>query len=146
MYAFSIHPQALLVAAVVSYAIGIVWYSPAGFFRPWARITGITAETQLKKGRLVRYVNYGLIFIALLAIALVTSFFLNNLFVPSVSQALVVGFWLWFVGVGIVTMVTTITQSSLDTRVGDSWKLFAINTGYWLIVFLITALIIFSMS
>ena len=146
MYAFSIHPLAVVVAAVVSYAIGIIWYSPAAFFRPWARITGITTESQLKKGRLVRYVNYGLIFIALLAIALATSFFQDNLFVPSISQALVVGFWLWFVGVGIVTMVTTLTQSSVDNRVGDSWKLFAINTGYWLIVFLITAMIVFAMS
>lgn len=146
MYAFSIHPLAVVVAAVVSFAIGGVWYSPAAFFRPWARITGITPESQLKKGRLARYVNYGLIFIALLAIALAMSFFQDNLFVPSINQALVVGFWLWFIGVGIVTMVTTITQSAVDTRTGDSWKLFAINTGYWLIVFLITALIIFAMS
>jgi len=134
---------AVLVAAVITFIIGAFWYSPAGFLKPWMRITGTTPEAHLQKNRGTRIINYGLIFVAVLLIALVTAFFVKNLFVPSLSQALTVAFWLWFAGTGIPFMVSTITQP-VGTTAGDQWKLFAINAGYYFVVFLVSALIIFS--
>ncbi len=144
MYAFSIHPWAILVAAVVSLAIGGVWYSSVLFARPWSRITGVTAEDKQQRGVVTRYIHFGLIFLSLIIVALITAFFQENLFVPTVYQALSTSFWLWFVGVAVSSMVTTITEPRRSPA--DSWKLFAITAGYWLVVFLVTALIVFAMS
>jgi hypothetical protein len=145
MYSFSVNMLAVLIAAVVSFIIGAFWYSPAGFLKPWMRITGTTPEAHLQKNRGTRAINYFLIFLAVFVIALVTAFFLKNLFVPTLGQALSVGFWLWFAGVGITSMVQTITQP-VGATAGDQWKLFAINAGYYLVVFLVSALFIFILS
>ena len=144
MYAFSIHPLAVLVAAVISFAIGSVWYSSAFFAPSWVRITGRTMEEKQQLGKLTRVINYALVFLSLIIVALVITFFQENLFIPTIGQAVAAGFWLWFVGVGVVTMVSTITEPR--KTLGDSWKLFAITTGYWLVVFLVTSLVIFAMS
>lgn len=36
---------AVAVAFVVSFVLGWLWYSPQGFFRPWAAAAGITPES-----------------------------------------------------------------------------------------------------
>ena len=132
------------MAAIVSFAIGSIWYSPVGFAPTWIRITGVTAEAKHQRDRVTRYINFGLIFLSLIIVALVTAFFQQNLFTPTVGQAIAASFWLWFLGVGVVTMVATITEPRRTPA--DSWKLFAINAGYWLVVFLVTALVVFAMS
>jgi hypothetical protein len=151
MYSFSISIGGVLAAAVINFIIGAFWYSPLAFLPAWMKITGITDAQGQQKGPALKAINFALIFLGLLLIAFVVAFFLKNLFIPSLSQAMAVGFWLWFGGVAATKMIDTVTMSSSESAPsaqrtrspGDAWKLFAITSGYYLVVFLVSSLILF---
>lgn len=48
----TINYWAVLVAAVASFVIGGLWYSPLLFYRPWLRAAALTEE-QLRRGNMV---------------------------------------------------------------------------------------------
>jgi hypothetical protein len=119
----------VLVAAVVSMAIGFAWYSEALFGKPWTKLMGYTKES-IEKAQKGMGKMYALSFFLALLTAYVLSHvmtFSENFFgYPLVQTGLTSGFWMWL---GFVAPV----QATDVIFGGKSWKLFWINTGYQLV-------------
>lgn len=118
----------VLLVAVVSMAIGFVWYSPMLFGSEWMKLMGHTDKNmkaaQKEMGKL-----YALSFLG----ALVTAFVLKHFVVQAeaffgvapLTAGLSAAFWGWL---GLV-MPVQLTDVLFG---GKKWKLFGINTGYQL--------------
>ena len=120
---------AVLLAAVVSMAIGFAWYSTALFGKPWMKLMGYT-EKSMKESSKGMEKMYALSFVLALLTAYVLSHvmtFSENFFgYSAVQTGLTSGFWMW---VGFVAPV----QASDVIFGGKKWKLFWINTGFQLV-------------
>ncbi len=133
---------AVLIAAVVSMAIGFLWYGPVLFGKPWMKLRGYTDES-LKKAQAEMGKLYGLSFV----LALVTAYILSHMMTlsqefynyPVIQTGLTTAFFVWL---GFMMPV-----QATATIFGDKkWKLFAIDTGYQLASLLVMGLILGYMS
>jgi Protein of unknown function (DUF1761) len=119
---------AILVSAVIQWLLGAVWYSPALFAKPWMAALGITPDPTKKKTMIV-----GMI-MSLIG-SLVLSFVLLHVILWSGAgtwgTGALVGFILWLGFIASPTAAQNIYE-------GRPFRLFAINTGYWLVGMLIT--------
>ncbi len=121
---------AVLVAGIISMIIGGFWYSPAGFGKTWVKLSGMTNK-QLshakKKGMAWSYV---FAFVAALLTNWVFAQVLTLSGATSVSIGMLVGFSLWL---GFIA--TTLLSSLLWEQ--KPLRLYLINAGHYLLVFLI---------
>lgn len=124
---------AVLIAAVVSMAIGFLWYSPAVLGKQWMKEKGLTSE-KLKKEQKEMGKWYIFTFILALitayVLAHVISLSMNFFNYPKVQTGLTSAFWMWF---GFVMPV----QASATIFGNKNWKLFGIDTGYQLVSLLV---------
>ena len=102
----AINYWAVLAAAVASFLVGGLWYSPALFHKPWMQAAGLT-EQQLQNA------NLGVIFGVSLLLQLIASFVLAMFLGPSADLAF-----------GVVYLFERRPQ-----------RLFWINAGYQLIAY-----------
>jgi hypothetical protein len=128
----SIHPLhitsfiPLLVAALLQWFLGAIWYSPALFAKPWMRLLAITPDPSKRKTMV-----YGMIasFIGDLVTALVLWHFVTWAGADTFGAGAFVGFLAWLGLVAAPLMAQNIYE-------GRRFGLFAINTGYWLLCLL----------
>ncbi len=112
---------AVLVAAVIQWVLGALWYS-LFFAKPWMALTGRT-KGEMPKGAVVAMISS---FIG----GLILSFMLAHVVYWSGSTTfawgVLIGFicWLGFIAVPLYS------ETVYEKR---PIKLFAINTGYWLV-------------
>jgi hypothetical protein len=119
---------AILLAAVVSMAIGFAWYSRALFGKQWMKLKGYTPDS-LKKAQKEMGKWYTVSFV----VALITAYVLAHIMVLSenfyhnsrVQTGFATAFWAWL---GFV-MPVQLTEEIFGEK---KWKLFLINTGYQL--------------
>lgn len=126
----SINYLAVLVAALATFMIGGVWYSPLLFQQPWMRVNGLT-EAQLNAGK--TGVIFGLAFLFALVMAFNLAMFLNapeTTVVWGATAGLLAAIW---VVLGIATMALFERRPAAYT---------AINGGYWLVSFVVMGAII----
>lgn len=113
---------AIIVAAVVKFVIGMIWYAPPVFGAAWMSLTQCTSE-KLKNAM-------PKIFAADLAGNLVMSFILAHfvrwLGATSALEGASVGFHCWLGFVAVVTLTFTLYEQR-------PFKLFLINNGFQLI-------------
>lgn len=121
---------AVIVAAIVNMVVGAVWYSPAMFAKPWSKLTGRKMD-QMGDGT----TSYVITAIAALVQAWILVHFVAYAGADTLVKGAVVGFWLWLGFVAITQGVNTIFA-------GSRKKLWAINTGYFLVVLLINGAIL----
>ena len=122
------------VAGLVSAFIGWVWYHPRVFGTAWARMSGISPEMQEKARK--RMPLYAFIaFLASMVIAYVMSFMAPMLVLSDAIGAVELGFWIWAGFVAPVMLGTVLWEQK-------SFKLYLINALYWLVAFIIIALVI----
>jgi hypothetical protein len=131
MQEFPINGLALLVAAIVKFVLGAVWYSPIAFGPRWRRLTGCTegdAMTGLGKAMAVD-------FIASLVMAFVLVHAVHYAGAATLGMGAAVGFfnWLGFIG------ATTLAASVYEKRPLALW---AINNAYLLLALLIMGAIL----
>jgi len=128
---------AVIVAAIVSFIIGGIWYQPL-FGKAWMAALG---KTEADKEAMRKQAPKG--FVAGLIGALISSFVLAlfleygrlaNVVPSGVAGGLVVGFLVWF---GFL-MTTTVAGAIFE---GRSRKLVGINLGFTLVSYLIMGLI-----
>ena len=123
MLSWSVSWGPVIVAALVTIAVGAAWYSPAGFGKTWMKLAGVK---KMGDGAVSYLWNA--------AAALVQAFLLANLVrdlgSTTVHDGLLLGFIVWL---GFVA-ATTIGDVVFGNR---PWKLWQINAGYWLVVLLI---------
>ncbi len=131
----------VLVAAIVSMAIGFVWYTVL-FGKPWMKLMGYT-KASMEEARKGMGKTYAINFV----LTLVTAYVLFHVIVmseayfgnPMVTTGLMTAFWSWL---GFIMPV----QATDALFGGKPWKLFWINTGYQLVSLLGIGLTIGLMS
>jgi hypothetical protein len=121
---------AVLVAALSTFLIGGLWYSPAVFGKAWMRENGFTEES-MKGANMVKI--FGLAFF----LALVASFNLTMFMGPE-NRPEMGAFWGFLEGFG--WFATFIGTHYLFER--RSFKLFLINAGYSIVSLTIMGVIL----
>lgn len=121
---------AVLVAAISTFLIGGLWYSPAIFGKAWMKENGFTEES-LKGGNMARI--FGLSFVLALIAALNLAMFLGK-----ETNAQMGAFYGFLAGFGWVA--TFIGTHYLFER--KSFTLFLINAGYSIVALTVMGVII----
>lgn len=121
---------AIILAAVASFIVGGVWYSPMGFSRQWMQETGLTEE-KCKQADMKRVMGgaFALNFLAALVLAL---FLGPN---PELMKSVGFGF-----AAGACWVSTAFGVSYLFEQ--RSLRLFLINAGYVTVQFTVMGLIL----
>jgi len=125
---------AIVVAAVASFLLGGLWYSPVLFARAWQREAGITDE-QLKNA------NMGKIFSLAFILCLLAAWIFATFLGPRPSLAL--GFGAGF-SAGLFWVAASFGINYLFER--RSFKLFLINGGYHTLQFTVIGGVISLLS
>jgi hypothetical protein len=122
---------AVLAAAVSTFALGGLWYSPALFGRAWMSVNNLT-EADLAKSNMMKIFGLALIFAVIMA-ANLAAFLAEPK--TNASWGATAGFLAGFgwVALGIATIAL------FERR---SWKYILINGGYMTVSFVIMGLII----
>ena len=122
---------AVLVASVVAFALGALWYSPVLFAKPWMAAIGKTAEEiKAEQEGQSMAVTYGLTFVAWLVTAFVLAHFVDYTVSTTIAGGLQTGFWTW-----LGFMITYEVIHGLFE--GRDMRLYFINSGYHLVAMLI---------
>jgi hypothetical protein len=117
---------AILVAALIQFFLGALWYS-LFFAKPWMALTGHTPGER-PKGAIVAMFSS---FIGGLILSFVLAHVVAWSGVGTVGWGAVIGFicWLGFIAAPLLS------ETMYEKR---SYRLFAINSGYWLVSLLIS--------
>jgi hypothetical protein len=128
---------AILVAAISTMVVGFLWYSPVLFAKPWMREMGYDPNDKARMEEMKKSAGpaYGGSFVASLVSASVLSLFLHWFENYTLHFGLMVGFHVWL---GFVATV----QFTGALFMKQSMKLFAINTGYQLVCYLVMGAIL----
>jgi hypothetical protein len=118
---------AILVSALIQWFLGAAWYSPALFAKPWMAMVSVRTKTKTVSmivGMIASFVG-----------SVVTSFILAHVVMWSgaaiFSLGALIGFILWLGFIAAPLAASYIYE-------GRPFKLFAINTGYWLVALIVT--------
>ena len=124
----------ILVAGIASIILGWAWYSPALFGGAWNRMSGMTPE-MMEKGKRRMPLNVSLALLASMLVAWVMSYIGVLLGVYDWFGALELGFWCWL-GFVAPTMLGMVLWEQ------KPFRYYAIVAGYWLVSFVVMALIL----
>jgi hypothetical protein len=128
---------AVIAATAVNMIVGTIWYSKSLYGKEWAKLVGRKIEDMSGAGS-----GYALTLAGAFIQSLILAHFVAYVayFYPTYSDLFVgfsTGLWLWIGFVAITQGVNTIFANSRK-------KLWAINTGYFLVVLLINGIILAS--
>jgi Protein of unknown function (DUF1761) len=123
MHHLHLNHLALLVSALILWILGAAWYSPPLFAKPWMAALGITPDSANKKGLILGMISS---FVGDLILSLV----LAHIVVWSGAQT-----FGWGVFIGVLVWLGFIAAPALPQGIYENrpFRLFAINTGYWLV-------------
>jgi len=124
----------VLVATIAAYAVGAIWYSPAGFYKPWIKMMHEFRGDHAKKMPLTATQAMTLGFLFTLLISYVFAHFVVLVGAEGVPGALTLAFWTW-----LGFALTTLSNSWLYE--GKSLRLFLFNATHLLVAFLVMALV-----
>lgn len=115
----------IFVASLVNMVIGFFWYSKYLFGSVWSKLAHVHMEKRPKiLGKVLIAFGFSLV------IAYFLAFFQIQLGITTVTDGMLVGFFLWL-GFVIPTHVSAVIWAKKPI------KLFYINAGYWCLVFLV---------
>src|SRR5205814_2151200 len=125
---------AVLVAAVVVFILGWLWYSPLLFYKPWMRLRGLDpnaamAGAKMPGGKLVVEL------LRCLVLAYVIARLVALLGVSSWMGGLHFGFLLW-IGFPLILLTGSVLWDNIP------WKVAAIHAGDWLVKLLVITIIV----
>jgi hypothetical protein len=125
----------ILLAGVASILVEQVWYSPRVFGATWLRLTNVSPE-QVEQGKKRTWSSASIGLLASMLIALVMTYIGIALQIGSLGEAAGLGALCW---VGFCAP-TLLNQVLWDQK---PLLLFLINSLYWLLSFIVMALILF---
>ncbi len=115
----------VLVAAVVSFAIGMAWYSPLLFGKAWMKLMGFTeGKVKEKKKGMGKTMAAG--FAAVLVMSYVMAYIVGFSQAASVTEGAEAGFWVWLGFVATVMLGQVLWE-------GKPFKLYLINSLHYLV-------------
>lgn len=130
----AINHLAVIVCAIILWILGAIWYSPVLFAKKWSELIGVKREPGRREGLLLGMT-------ASLIGDVVMSFILANIIVWShtvgFGNGAVIGVLVW---IGFIA-APNLPQGLYEKR---PFKLFSINSGYWLLGLLIIGSILAS--
>jgi hypothetical protein len=141
MHFHNINLLGVLVAAISTMVVGFLWYSPMLFAKAWVREMGYDMNDKAKMEEMKKSAGpaYAGSFFASLVSAFMLALFLHWTRAEDWQFGVLIGFhvWLGFVATVQLTGVLFMKQSM---------KLFAINTGYQLVCYLVMGAILGAWS
>jgi hypothetical protein len=127
----------VIAAAIATMVIGFLWYSPLLFAKPWMRAMGYDPEDKAKLAEMQK--GAGLMYAGAMLASLASAFVLAKIIeITTVNSALYgmkVAFAVW---AGFVTTV----QFTAFLFERKPFKLYAMNTGYQLVCYLVMGAIL----
>lgn len=133
---WSVNWIAVVLGAVANMLLGWAWYSPMLFGKKWAILIGSpmedTAAWEARKAGMRKI--YGVTFVAAIVMSFVMNWLVQALNVFTVGDAIQTAVLLWLGLVG----ATSLSGILFEKRPVALW---AINTGYTLVSFIIVSLI-----
>ena len=125
---------AILVAAIVSVIVGMLWYGPF-FGKTWIKLSKIS-KSEMKRAKEKGMAKEMIInFIGVILMAYVLSLAVANYGALSIGYGIRVAFLIWLGFIATVTLNTVLWE-------GKSWKLYFLNNSYNLVNLIIMAIII----
>jgi hypothetical protein len=118
---------AVLVCGIALWFLGAIWYSPMLFSRPWMRLLGIDPANTNRKSMMTGII---LSFIGNVLAAFILAHVILWSGAKTFAAGAVVGLVIW-IGFFAAPMVP---QAVFENR---PFKLFLINSGYWLVGLLV---------
>jgi hypothetical protein len=133
----SLNWLAVLVAGISTMIVGFVWYSPLLFAKPWMREMGYDPNDKAKIQEMQKSAGpaYGASLVAGMLSAFTLALILHGLQANDLHVGLMLGFHVWLGFVATVQLTGALFAK-------QSMKLFAINTGYQLVCYLIMGAIL----
>lgn len=139
MHFYAINWLAVLVSAVVSMAVGFLWYSPVLFAKPWMKLMGVKCDTPEEKAAMQKEAGplYGQAFICSIVSAVFLAIVLSRMMVPDsdLLRGLKIAFGVWLGFVATVQYTNALFNKKPKA-------LFFIDTGYQLVCYLIMGAIL----
>jgi hypothetical protein len=129
----SLHWWAVIVAALAQWLLGWAWYGPI-FGKAWMKLTGQSMDGGSKSDG-IRAMVWGLL--CALVMSLILAMLISSAPLPSVWCGLLIGATMWL---GFIA--TTMINPVLYER--RPFKLYVLNSGYYLISLAIMGLILAS--
>ncbi len=137
MHMHSLNWLAILVAAIATMILGFLWYSPLLFAKAWTREMGYDLNDKAKMDEMRK--SAGPAYAGSLAASLLSAFtlalILHGIRADSLHFGVMASFHIWL---GFVATV----QFTGALFAKQSMRLFAINTGYQLVCFLVMGAIL----
>jgi uncharacterized membrane protein YeaQ/YmgE (transglycosylase-associated protein family) len=126
---------AVVVAGLVYFAIGAVWYSPLLFSGAWQRSIGWDSQRPPPEMSVMTYV---VPLIAYLVMAAAVGIIAEATASDTLAEGLILGL---VVGIGL-SLMHTLVDASFDPNKPEPWTWFAINGTYHTLGLVIVALIV----
>jgi hypothetical protein len=128
----SLNWVAILVAAISTMVVGFLWYSPLLFAKPWMREMGYDPNDKAKTQEMQKSAGpaYAGSMVASVLSAFTLALILHGIGADNIHHGLMVGFHVWLGFVATVQFTSALFMK-------QSLKLFAINTGYQLVCYLV---------
>ena len=121
---------AVIVAVAVNMVVGAIWYSPMLFAKEWAKLVGRKMDEMGDGAK-----GYAITTVGALAQAVVLSYIVGWSGVTTAVKGAWLGLLIWLAFVAVTQGVNTVFA-------GTRKKLWAINTGYFLVVLVINGAIL----
>ena len=129
---------AVLVAAVANMVIGSIWYGPL-FGKKWVKLQGWSKDDMEKMKEKGMSKTYLLAFVGSLLMSFVLFhalvFAATYLNASGINAGVMAGFWNWLGFVAPVTLGMVLWE-------GKSWKLWFLQTGYYLVSLCVMGIIL----
>ncbi len=120
---------AVLVAALASYVLGALWYSPVLFGKLWMKLSNLDPKNMdAAKKHMVR--GYVLGFVAALVMSYILAHWVDYAEATTISGGLQAGFWAWLGFVATVTLGSVLWENK-------PFKLYLLNNAYNLVSLLL---------
>ena len=125
---------AVLVAAILVFVLGWLWFSPLLFYKPWMRLRGMDpvaamAGAKMPAGKLL------IELVRCLVLAYVIARFTALLGVSSWMGAVHFGLFLW-IGFPVILLAGSVLWENVP------WKVAAIHAGDWLVKLLVIPIVV----
>ena len=117
---------AVLAAAIASFVIGAVWYSPMLFGKMWMKLSNVSDKEMKKAKEKGMTKNFAVQFLASLVMAYVLAHFVQYTQSSTITEGMLTGFWIWLGFIATVMIGMVLWE-------GKPWKLYFIKAGHELV-------------